>query len=294
MAFMMNETPARRLFKSLSGNVNHFLITILIGLDAVRGGKVDRSPSFSASWQPHDVVRSANRSADFATKALVAWLVDALDAYVARLNRKPFLIQDAACRHALDAKGRSVMARTRWLAATYGLEETPAYGLGVLAVAWRNRLVHSGAETALPDSIRAVLARTAGAIADDFQGLDVERLLEDFGSSASPRFKEATALVRAVQLCVRDADRAVLESLSLNEYFREVLEVYVGEDPVRRAANVWGKDPGRRLGSLGQLAREAGLTESSELSDGTLSDDELLRFASLSAREARDLLVTPR
>jgi hypothetical protein len=66
------------------------------------------SPTFSTSWAPHDVARSADRSGEFAIKALVAWLIDAFDAYARELNRKPFLLQDEEVRRELDALPVSV------------------------------------------------------------------------------------------------------------------------------------------------------------------------------------------
>lgn len=55
-------SAARRDFKEMLGQNNHFLITIMIGLDAVADGEARRGDEFSTSWAPHDVRRSAMRS----------------------------------------------------------------------------------------------------------------------------------------------------------------------------------------------------------------------------------------
>ena len=289
----MKQTPARRQFKRMAGGTNHFLITILIGLDAVRTGRAERGPSFSTSWAPHDVVRSANRSSEFAIKALMSWTVDALDSYALALNKKPFLLQTPADRNALGAVGRSVAGRTDWLAARFRLLSEPSYALTAVAIVWRNRLVHSRAENVVAAPVRELIEATAAEIARDYQGLDVKVLLADLSQGRVPKFKEATALVRAVQTFVEHLDQQVLQILELNPFFGEALEEYVSDNPAQRIANVWGKDPVRRASSLRQLAMEHGIGESSEGSGVALADAVIDRFASLSPKEARLLLTAP-
>src|SRR5437773_6835144 len=66
----LRTSPARRTFKQLAGNTNHLLITMLVGLDAVRDGTAQLSEEFATSWNPRDPVRSADRSRELAIKAL--------------------------------------------------------------------------------------------------------------------------------------------------------------------------------------------------------------------------------
>ena len=287
----MTQTPARRQFKRLAGNVNHFLITILIGLDAVRAGTAERSESFSTSWQPHNVVRSADRSSDFAVSALMSWLIDALDSYALRLNRKPFLLQDVASRQSFGSLSRSVAARSQWMAERFGLTKSRAYGLSVVAMVWRNRLVHSGADNEVPTEVQSLLRESSDEISEEYQGLSVDLVLHDVGRGLPPRFKEATAMVRAVQQFVEEADSALLESLSLETFLVEALQQYVAADPASRVGNVWGKDLARRRKTVRQLAFEAGLGETDKPVKLVLSDDVIDRIAQLSPTAARRFLL---
>ena len=85
---------ALKEFKSLAGQSNHFLITILIGLDAVENGDAEKSDDFKTSWNPKNVTSSARRSRMFSINATLAWLIDAFDSYVIIGNRSPKIIQD--------------------------------------------------------------------------------------------------------------------------------------------------------------------------------------------------------
>jgi hypothetical protein len=281
----MKSSRAQRRFKRLAGHVNHFLITILVGLDAVRAGTAQLSPTYSTSWAPHDVVRSADRSGEFAIKALVAWLVDALDAYVRELNRKPFLLQDKEARGELDSLS-SVHARVKWLAQHLELDQSPAYGLCVVGIIWRNRLVHSDAENEVPGEITALLEANVEVIRNGYQGLEVRRALESLDKGHTPTLKEVTTLVRAAHNFIGESDERIRKRLKLDTYFKETLEKYVSEDRAARLANVWGKDEKTRLKSLRQIAMQAGLSEGEGAP--SLGEETIKRAAGLSVIEARE------
>src|SRR5712691_4250384 len=90
----MKTSPARTGFKQMLGQNNHFLITIMVGLDAVAYGEANLRAEFSAKWAPRDRVQSAQRSREFACKALTAWLYDALSSYARNLCALPTVIAD--------------------------------------------------------------------------------------------------------------------------------------------------------------------------------------------------------
>lgn len=287
LTLVMRSTRAQRRFKRLAGSVNHFLITILVGLDGVRRGEVQMSPAFSTSWAPQDVARSADRSGEFAIKALIAWLIDALDAYARELNRKPFLLQDEKVRGELDALPLSVRSRIDWLSELLALGGGVPYGLCVVAITWRNLLVHSDAENEVPVEIQELLVENAAAIRDQYQGLELTRTFASLERGQAPSLKEVTALVRAVHWFVGEADEEIRARLDLNLYFDEALRKYMSEDRIARASNVWGKGREASLKTLRQIAMQAGLSPSDELSG--LNDQVLEGVASLSEIEAREI-----
>ncbi|UUI39979.1 hypothetical protein [Oceanobacillus oncorhynchi] len=68
----ISQSRALRYFKKLIGQNNHFLITILIGLDGVEKEKVELSEEFSTSWNPKNKRNSVIRSRHFAIKATLS------------------------------------------------------------------------------------------------------------------------------------------------------------------------------------------------------------------------------
>src|SRR5690554_4101596 len=91
----LKHTPALNHFKDLIGQTNHYLITILIGLEGVRDGSVTKGDSFNVTWNPKSVEDSAKRSRRFARNSALSWAIDALDAYMGFLGKKPFCISDS-------------------------------------------------------------------------------------------------------------------------------------------------------------------------------------------------------
>ena len=68
---------AFRKFKTEMGQANHFLITIMIGLDAVEDG-AEKRESFKTTWNPRNRTNSVVRSKAYAIKSALAWTVDNL------------------------------------------------------------------------------------------------------------------------------------------------------------------------------------------------------------------------
>ena len=69
---------AYKKFKTEVGQANHFLITIIIGLDAVEDG-AQKKESFNTTWNPRNVKASVGRSRHYAIKSALAWIVDNQD-----------------------------------------------------------------------------------------------------------------------------------------------------------------------------------------------------------------------
>ena len=253
-------SPARRDFKEMLGHNNHFLITIMVGLDAVASGEAHRSKEFSTIWAPRDAVQSARRSREFSCKALAAWLTDSIAAYIDNLSASPSIITDSALAATVEA-GRSIGARIRVLAVACGRDADAATLLVRVAVIWRNRLVHSQATNPISRELRDELLACRQEIASDYQGLDVARLLDSAGRSHAPTFKEVTSLVRAAHKFVEQVDGQLLGRSDLDIYVKNILSHYISVAPSERTSNVWGKDPSRRLASLVQICKQYGMME---------------------------------
>lgn len=143
MALYLNTSPARRKFKDLLGNANHLLITLLVGLSAVERKIITTPPpELHAAWNPNDVVASARRSRVFVLETTLVRSVDALDAYMSWLRRKPALIQDGETRNAIDDAGQSVLKKYFAFRNNVPAMDPLTSALIEIMIAWRNRSVH--------------------------------------------------------------------------------------------------------------------------------------------------------
>lgn len=286
-SLILEVTRARRLFKQLAGQNNHFLITILVGLDAVSRGTAQLPSEFSSSWNPRDFGRSAQRSREFAIKALLAWLVDALNAYIGALQMPPVVLSDALMQDYLGSK--SIGERVAALAKATE-QHNPETFLVELAIIWRNRLVHFGARNRVGSALNSSLRKCSREIEISYQGLIIAQTLDAVEASRTPTFKEVTALARAAHKFVEVVDEALLARADLNLYLRQALAVYLSEDPVKRSAKVWGKDFERRVSAIVQIAQNHGMTVAIARRSNALTSSEIHSFATLSPRQARQAL----
>src|SRR5208282_2747561 len=193
--FFVNTTEARKRFKDLLGQANHFLITILIGLDGVEKGLVDRDAAFHAAWNPRDVQASARRSRDFALDLALVRVVDSLDAYMSWCHRKPAVIQESRFCDEIGLAGNKVWFKLDTFQRNIARIDPTILSLNRLAIAWRNRRVHSLSENDISPDDRSTLQSQAPSIFEQFRGLDSGKLLERFDHSKAPTFKEAAGLL---------------------------------------------------------------------------------------------------
>jgi hypothetical protein len=295
-------SPARRTFKDMAGQLNHFLITILVGLSAVEDGTAELPPGMRTSWAPHDRSRSAVRSRQFAIRAALAWLVDALDTYIRMLQRPPKIATIGITKGIADAdvNGEGLAGRVRSIAAAVGQAGSAEAILTEVAIVWRNRLIHQHAANKVSKPLAKATLGLATQYAESYQGLIIEDLIKHVEQtpSASPTIKEVTAIVRAVHKLVERVDENLLRGLGLELYLREVLGEYLTEnrdaDPgsvMVRASNVWGKSPISCLSTIRNIALNNGLTvhRSGALNELTMEAAEGL--VGLSPSEAVKALI---
>ncbi|WP_156737755.1 hypothetical protein [Mycobacterium sp. E735] len=264
MPLVLKATPARSAFKKMLGQNNHFLITILVGLDAVESGQANLSPEFSTSWSPINAHASARRSRDFATKALLAWASTALDTYRRQLSTPTNVYLSIGECDAIKAE-EGLGARLQRLSQLVGAVMGPEKELVELLVVWRNRVVHTNARDVVSGGLKRRLLANQALLAKDYQGLNIERAMEGARRGNAPKFKEITALVRAAHIFVREIDKAILARVDLDKCLLAVLSTYVSEDPVKRCRNIWGRDAARRRRSIMQVAQSYGMSQE----DGT-------------------------
>lgn len=281
-------TPAQSTFKKLMGQNNHFLITILVGLDGVEAGEVTLSPTFSTSWAPHDVKTSARRSREFAIKALLAWAADSLDTYRKLLTKPNDLFLSTSECTAINAQ-EGLWLRLKHLAQLRDVPMAEEAAMVELLVLWRNVVVHTKSRDAVTGDLRNRLLARQDAIAEKYRGLDIQRAMKAASNGSVPSFKEVTSIVSAAHSFVEQVDRAVAARVDLEHCLRAVLAAHVAEEPIKRTANIWGRTPDRRRASILQVARNAGMsTDPNGELISTEFTDALLKWTPTDAR--RELL----
>jgi hypothetical protein len=238
----LEKSRACRLFKQMAGQNNHFLITIMVGLDAVHCGTARLPPEFSTSWNPRDCRISAERSREFAIKALLAWLVDALYAYMRALLVLPTVVTDDRLRDDLKSKNKGLQDRVTALAKATG-QCTAERHLVELAVFWRNRVVHSDARSSVESRLASSLRKFSQDVETSYQGLIIDQTIASVESSRTPTFKEITALVRAAHRFIGAVDQTLLATVDLNLY----LKAGPWEPPVRRSSEAKRQGVGQGL-----------------------------------------------
>ena len=219
----LKHTPALNHFKDLIGQTNHYLITILIGLEGVRNGSVTKGESFNVTWNPKSVEDSAKRSRRFARNSALSWAVDALDAYMGFLGKKPFCISDSDFLKEIEK--RSVYKKFN--AAVRSLNFDIDFPISVihLGIQWRNNLVHFHAENELDHEYGTFLRNTDKKdIQERFRGLDSVLMLENFKKNYTPTLKEVAAIIQSIHYVVVEMDKELVKSYNAAEYCEKIMK----------------------------------------------------------------------
>ena len=290
--FELNRTQARWAFKDLLGQANHFLITILVGLDGVRSGEVTLHPEFRTSWNPQNVARSAERSRIFVLDLALIRSIDALDTYMMMSARKPTAIGDRALVAAMDGSGRSIARRLDAFDAH--LQSLPEYHKAILEIAieWRNRRVHSLSNDRIEKRTLRIVEDQSEMFAADYSGLSVKELISHFTSGEAPSFKEAASIIRLTHEAVAHYDAYLLQGLQIESYLKDSMLAFLDEGnarPNRSIQKTWGH-PEKKRAKVVRLLRMIGVNETEKISGRQVPDDFVERLVDLNTDEVMDFL----
>ncbi|MEI9412378.1 hypothetical protein [Mesorhizobium salmacidum] len=288
--FVLNRTHARWAFKDLLGQANHFLITILVGLNGIRKNKIALDEEFRTSWNPKDSLRSAERSRVFALDLSLVRAIDALDTYFMLSVRKPCALPSCFVS-AMDGTGRSVAKRLNVFDKHLPqLRESHKAALEV-AIEWRNRRVHSLSDDRIDNAKRKTLLSDGTYFNENHSGLDVKELLSHFDSASSPTFKEAASIIKLCHEAVRIYDAKILDQLHVTRYVSDAVLMLLeqgGSDLGKPITRVW--DSPKREAKTLRLLRLAGVSESESISGREVPSAFIERFVSLPTGEVEQFL----
>lgn len=289
----VSRTPARVAFKGNAGQNNHFLITVLVGLDAVHDGDIKLKSEFSTSWSPKDIPRSALRSREYALVTSLVWITDLIDVYRKQIQAMPSVMSETASVKINNIDGRA--NRLAELALTLELPRGDRnLQMIQFATKWRNTIVHSDADIRLGSNLRNSLLDAAEAISLVHRGLDIDRSITSFERGAAPTFKEVASFIAAGHQLVEALDSAVMTKMNVEQYAETALCKHFSAAFTSNRqvfSQFWPGDPAKTQQRLTNLLTQLGFTRGEPLA--RLSSDFLDEISRLAAHEARALYWLP-
>lgn len=100
---MLMKSRNLKFFKSEVGQLNHFLITIEIGLKNIDENTTIPT-NFNTSWNPRDYKRSVERSELWARKSALTYICSAIEGYFENIFNTPTLIHNSSLFTAYQMK----------------------------------------------------------------------------------------------------------------------------------------------------------------------------------------------
>lgn len=243
------------------GQANHFLITILVGLDAVEDGAGKRE-TFHTSWNPRSVEASVQRSRHYAIKSALAWAVDNLDMYLRLCNRLPKLYGKEESLAIANTK-HSVYNKFKCI-----IEHHPSLPVNEsayvdLLICWRNTMVHFDADNQLMHGSRQYFRNVQS---DDpverVYHLDINKMIEHFEHSECPNFKEVATLISMTIRFVENLDRILLGEIDQRVFLEEQLALILRLNAAsKNAFHRANASPEKRKKQIKQLLLANGVSE---------------------------------
>lgn len=211
-----------RLFKKQMGQANHFLITILIGLDAVKNG-AKKEEEFNACWNPESIESSVSRSKKFAINSALSWSVDNLDMYLRLCNREPKLYPEEESIEIAKTK-HSVYKKFNCIINNHTVFSESQKAFVDLLICWRNNMVHFDAENQLLQSSQSYFKNIPkNDVVITKYHLNVDEMLERFYNGKSPTFKEITTMISMTIHFVESLDDVLISNVNQKVYLRALL-----------------------------------------------------------------------
>ena len=268
---------AFRKFKTEIGQANHFLITIMVGLDAVEDGAKKRE-SFNTTWNPENKTASVTRSKHYAIKSALAWTVDNLDMYLRLCNREPRLYSDSESAEIADT-GHSIYKKFRCVIDNHKELTPDKFSYVDLLICWRNNTVHFDAENQLMhNSLNYFKNIPADDVVINKYHLDVLQMLDRFNRGECPTFKETATLISMTIHFVEELDSILLRDIDQYRFLEISLYKLVKSKKETSVFSFRNSTPEKRKKKLKQLFVTAGVSEEFYNEDGERFLDEVVNL----------------
>lgn len=236
----VSRSPHLKQFKEALGQANHYLITILIGLEGVRTGAVTKGDSFNVSWSPRSIDATVNRSRRYARQSGLTWAVNALEGYLGYLRRHPFRFPSDFDQ--LLQNDRSVFSLLNKVITFTGYPIDLPLSITHIGIQWRNNVVHYHAENELDQAYATFLRNVdRSTVGERFSGLDPHLMLEGFNEREAPRFKELAAIIQSIHYLVLELDSRLVTFIDPELMLKDILSEHALE-----ARHILSAAPGDR------------------------------------------------
>jgi len=281
----LNRTASRVDFKKRAGQNNHFLITVLVGLNAVEAGSATKNKEFSTAWKPKDHVQSARRSREYALNTSLAWIIDLVDVYRGQITKVPSVFSDqrASAISRLEGQREKLIA----VASDLGINQSDEdLNLVLFGLNWRTAIIHSEVKPRIRGQHRKNLTEQAEHISLEHSGLDIARAMNSFEAGSSPTFKEVASFIAAAHSLVGKLDTALLATIDTEVFADHHLASYftsVGNPEV--FSQFWSGNALKTHSRLMSLLLQLGFSRGQSGSD--LPPSYLNDLSRISARDAR-------
>jgi len=257
-------------FKQLIGHSNHYLITILIGIEGVRTGEVTKGDTFHVTWNPISIEDTTRNSRRFARNSALSWTMDALDAYMGFLKKQPFNFPE---------EFYDSIKNDRFLFSTLNkVIDFTNYPIDLplslvhLGIQWRNNLVHYHADNELEQKYATFIRNVdMNSIQERFRGLDPILMFENFKDHNSPTFKEVAAIIQSTHYLVLELDKILKEFINVETF----VDYIIRENDIE-IDNIVFSNPEKKLRKFKRFLITKGFGEVNNSCSNTRITDEKL------------------
>ena len=270
-------SQAFRKFKTEMGQANHFLITIMVGLDAVEDG-AEKRESFKTTWNPENRTNSVVRSKKYAIKSALAWTVDNLDMYLRLCNREPKLYHEEESLKIAKTK-HSVYNKFACVIQNHSELTVSKFAYVDLLICWRNNSVHFDAENKLmSESINYFRNIPEDDVVTNTYHLNVVQMLERFNSGECPTFKEAATLISMTIHFIEELDCILLRDIDQYRFLETSLFKLLNSKKEMSVFSFRNTTPEKRKKKLKQFFVTNGISEDFYNEDGERFLDEVVNL----------------
>jgi hypothetical protein len=166
-------------------------------LDAVENG-YPKPDGLDISWNPTDRKIASRKTRKFVLESVLINLSEAINQYIVALSKLPRFNAIRAAWHEPKADS-SVWKKLTDISTNILGDKEYLIPASVLAVHWRNRIVHDSSRAKLTTQQKALLQKNEEVIAAKYRGLSVDCLLCHF-EEARPTLKDVSTLIAMIGL----------------------------------------------------------------------------------------------